>query len=45
MWLFYVDDEGMYCTLCRKFDTKKRQNQSKEWKDVLARHEASAMKP
>ena len=38
--------------LCRKFDTKNRQNQAKVWntepcttlrKDVLARHEASAM--
>ena len=42
----------MYCKLCRKFDTKNRQNQSKVWnkeacttirKNVLARHEASNM--
>ena len=51
-WVFYIDGEGMYCKLCRKFDTKNRQNQAKVWntepcttlrKDVLARHEASAM--
>ena len=51
-WVFYIDGEGMYCQLCRKFDTKNRQNQAKVWntepctslrKDVLARHEASAM--
>ena len=51
-WIFYIDGEGMYCKLCRKFDTKNRQNQAKVWnmepcttlrKDVLARHEASAM--
>ena len=52
MWVFYIDGEGMYCKLSRKFDTKNRQNQAKVWntepcttlrKDVLARHEASAM--
>ena len=51
-WLFCVDGEGMYCKLCRKFDVKNHQNQSKIWntepcttlrKDMLARHEASAM--
>ena len=51
-WVFYVEGEGTYCKLCRKFDTKNRQNQSKVWnmepctthrKDVLARHEASSM--
>ena len=51
-WVFYIDGKGMYCKLCRKFDTKNRQNQAKIWnkepcttirKDVLARHEASAM--
>ena len=51
-WVFYVDGEGMYCKLCRKFDPKNRKNQAKVWntepcttlrKDVLARHEASAM--
>ena len=51
-WVFYVDGEGMYCKLCRKFDTKNRQNQAKVWntepcttvrKEVIARHEASAM--
>ena len=51
-WIFYVEGEGMYCKLCRKFDTKNRQNQSKVWnrepcktirKDALARHEASTM--
>ena len=31
MWVFYVEGEGMYCKLCRKFDTKNRQNQSKVW--------------
>ena len=50
--LFCVDGEGMYCKLCQKFDVKNRQNQSKIWntepcttlrKDMLARHEASAM--
>ena len=51
-WLFHIDGEGMYCKLCRKFDTKNCQNQLREWnreacttlcKDVLARHEASMM--
>ena len=51
-WIFYVEGEGMYCKLCRKFDTKNRQNQSKVWnqepcktirKDALAQHEASTM--
>ena len=51
-WVFYVEGEGMYCKLCRKFDTKNRQNQSKVWnkeacttirKDVLTKHEASIM--
>ena len=52
MWLVYVQGEGMYCMLCRKFDTRNRQNQLKVWnaepckilcKDVLTRHEASAI--
>ncbi len=28
-WIFYVEGEGTYCKLCRKFDTKNHQNQSK----------------
>jgi len=51
-WVFYIDGEGMYCKLCQKFATKNHQNQAKVWnmepcttlrKDVLARHEVSAM--
>ena len=51
-WVFYIAGEGMYCKLCRKFDTKNCQNQAKVWntepcttlrKYVLARHEVSAM--
>ena len=51
-WVFYVEGEGMYCTLCRKFDSKNRQNQSKIWKreacttlrkDALAKHEVPIM--
>ena len=51
---FYVEGEGlymyMYCKLCRKFDTKNSQKQSKVWKieacttihkDVLAKHDIS----
>lgn len=49
-WVFYVVGEGMYCTLCYKFNTRNHQNQSKVWnaeacttlrKDVLASHKAS----
>ena len=51
-WVYFVPEEGMYCKLCKKFDTKNKQNQSRVWntepcitirKDVLSRHESSAM--
>ena len=51
-WVYFVPEEGMYCKLCKKFDTKNKQNQSRERntepcipirKDVLSRHESSAM--
>ena len=51
-WVYCVEGERMYCKLCQKFDARNRQNHTAVWnreacttlrKDVLARHEASAM--
>lgn len=50
--MYFVQGEGLYCKLCKKFDTRNRRNQSRVWnaepcttirKDMLGRHESSAM--
>ena len=38
MWVFYSGGGGMYCKLCRKFDTKNRQNQAKSCPHISKLH-------